>query len=169
VFAAIARWAIIGFAVLIALEQLNIAPNLMNILFTALVGGLALAFGLSFGLGGQEAARRWLNRGETMWENVAPRLSQQIADQQAAPLANGAYQEQTPQPAAGAYATPPATPSYQAPQAPMPPTSAANAGEAYSAPPAAVPNYPPPHMPSASPSDALYNDETVPNPKISDR
>ncbi|GER84433.1 MAG: small-conductance mechanosensitive ion channel [Thermogemmatispora sp.] len=61
-FASIARYALIGFAGLIALEQLQIAPSLLNILFTAVVGGTALAFGLAFGLGGQDAARRLLNR-----------------------------------------------------------------------------------------------------------
>ncbi|WP_052890146.1 mechanosensitive ion channel family protein [Thermogemmatispora carboxidivorans] len=61
-FASVARYALIGFAGLIALEQLQIAPSLLNILFTAVVGGTALAFGLAFGLGGQEAARRLLNR-----------------------------------------------------------------------------------------------------------
>ncbi|MBX5450690.1 mechanosensitive ion channel family protein [Thermogemmatispora sp.] len=62
-FAAVARYALIGFAALIALEQLQIAPSLLNILFTAVVGGTALAFGLAFGLGGQDAARRLLSRG----------------------------------------------------------------------------------------------------------
>jgi hypothetical protein len=64
VFAAIARWAIIGFAALVALEQLQIAPSLITVLFTAIVGAVAIAFGLAFGLGGQDAARRWLARGE---------------------------------------------------------------------------------------------------------
>ncbi|HVU65937.1 MAG TPA: hypothetical protein VHD63_02350, partial [Ktedonobacteraceae bacterium] len=39
----IARWAIIGFAALIALQQLRIAPALITVLFTAIVGALALA------------------------------------------------------------------------------------------------------------------------------
>ncbi|MEO6892903.1 MAG: small-conductance mechanosensitive ion channel [Ktedonobacteraceae bacterium] len=76
IFAGIARWAIIGFAGLIALEQLQIAPALLNILFTALVGGLALAFGLAFGLGGQDAARKWLARGEASATDAAVRISQ---------------------------------------------------------------------------------------------
>lgn len=84
VFATLARWAIIGFAALIALEQLNIAPSLMNILFTAVIGALAIAFGLAFGLGGQETARKWLNRGEYVFEN-APRPQQQNAKPQASP------------------------------------------------------------------------------------
>ncbi len=69
VFANIARYAILGFATLIALEQLQIAPALLNILFTAIIGAVALAFalafGLSFGLGGRETAQRWLARGES--------------------------------------------------------------------------------------------------------
>src|SRR5947209_18952967 len=45
-FAAIARWSIIGFASLIALEQLQIAPALIAELFGAVVLALAIAFGL---------------------------------------------------------------------------------------------------------------------------
>lgn len=62
----IARYAIMGFAVLIALEQLQVAPALINILFTATIGAVALAFGLAFGLGGRETASRWLSRTENV-------------------------------------------------------------------------------------------------------
>lgn len=82
IFSNIARYAILAFAVLIALEQLNIAPALLNILFTAIVGATALAFGLAFGLGGQDAARRLLNRGETTMNNAASRMSAQQQAQQ---------------------------------------------------------------------------------------
>lgn len=64
-FASITRYSIMGFAILIALEQLRIAPDLLNILFTAVIGAVALAFGLAFGLGGRESAQRWLARGES--------------------------------------------------------------------------------------------------------
>ena len=114
VFAALARWAIIGFAALIALEQLNIAPNLMNILFTALVGGLAIAFGLAFGLGGQETARRWLNRGEVVMENVAPRIQEEVANRQASQAPDSVATNQVP----------PASSSYNddtVPETPIPP------------------------------------------------
>jgi len=70
VFANIARYSILGFAALIALEQLQIAPSLLNILFTAIVGAMALAFGLAFGLGGRESAQSWLARGENTLSNV---------------------------------------------------------------------------------------------------
>src|SRR5436309_12604047 len=52
IFAGIARWAIIGFAALVALEQLQIASALINELFGAIVAAAAIAFGLAFGLGG---------------------------------------------------------------------------------------------------------------------
>src|SRR5438094_562067 len=70
-FANIARFAIIGFAALIALEQLQIAPALLNELFGAIVAAAAIAFGLAFGLGGQETARKWLNRGESTVSTAA--------------------------------------------------------------------------------------------------
>ena len=50
----ITRWAVVVFAVLLAMEQLGIAPMLIEILFTGIVAALAIAFGLSFGLGGQK-------------------------------------------------------------------------------------------------------------------
>lgn len=71
VLAAIARYAILGFAALVALEQLQIAPALIQILFTAIVGSAALAFGLAFGLGGREFAQRWLARGESSLTTAA--------------------------------------------------------------------------------------------------
>src|SRR5579863_4196835 len=77
VFATISRWAIIGFAALIALEQLQIAPALINELFGALVAAVAIAFGLAFGLGGQDSARKWLNRGESTVSTAASQVQAQ--------------------------------------------------------------------------------------------
>ena len=77
IFAMIARWAIIAFAALVALEQLKITPDLINELFGAVVLALAIAFGLAFGLGGQEAARRWLARGESTMSDAASQISTQ--------------------------------------------------------------------------------------------
>jgi Conserved TM helix len=77
ILAGIARWAIIGFAGLIALEQLQITPALINELFGAIVLGMAIAFGLAFGLGGQDAARRWLARGEGTVTAAASQISAQ--------------------------------------------------------------------------------------------
>lgn len=81
VLSAIARWAIIGFAALIALEQLQITPTLINELFGAIVAAVAIAFALAFGLGGQDAARRWLARGESTVTTAAAQMNaQQIRD-----------------------------------------------------------------------------------------
>jgi hypothetical protein len=54
----IAEIAIIAFAVVIAVNQIGIAANLVNILFIGLVGAVSLAFGLAFGLGGRDVAGR---------------------------------------------------------------------------------------------------------------
>src|SRR6059058_2315438 len=82
IFAGIARWAIIGFAALVALEQLQIASALINELFGAIVGAVALAFGLAFGLGGRETAQRWLNRTENAMSSATDRIdTQQGMDQ----------------------------------------------------------------------------------------
>jgi hypothetical protein len=49
------------FAVLAAVNELEIASELIETLFLGLVLGLALAFGLAFGLGGKDAASNYLN------------------------------------------------------------------------------------------------------------
>ena len=58
---AIARWAIWVFAILAALDRLGISP-LVQTLFTGVVVALSLAFGLAFGLGGQQAAAKYIER-----------------------------------------------------------------------------------------------------------
>ncbi len=52
----IAKWAVWVFAILVALSQMGIAGPFIQTLFTGFVVALSLALGLSFGLGGQEAA-----------------------------------------------------------------------------------------------------------------
>lgn len=54
----ITRYAIWGFAFIIALSELGIASAFMQILFTGLIAAMAIALGLAFGLGGKEAAAR---------------------------------------------------------------------------------------------------------------
>jgi hypothetical protein len=56
----LAYGATFGFGVIAAATQIGVATSLINILFVGIVGGLALAFGLAFGLGGRdEAAQIW--------------------------------------------------------------------------------------------------------------
>jgi len=58
----VARWAIWIFAILAALDQLSVATVFVQTLFTGIVVAVSLALGLSFGLGGQAAASRYIER-----------------------------------------------------------------------------------------------------------
>ncbi len=58
----IAKWSIWVFGILAALLQLNIAARVIEIAFTGVIVALALAFGLSFGLGGQQAAANYIEK-----------------------------------------------------------------------------------------------------------
>lgn len=58
----VARYAIWVFAFLAALAQLNVATTFVETLFTGVVIAVSLAIGLAFGLGGQSAAARYLER-----------------------------------------------------------------------------------------------------------
>jgi hypothetical protein len=73
--ATIARVAVWAFAVVIAVNQIGVAATLVNTLFMAVVGALALALGLAFGLGGRETAgeivRGWYARGQQAGPQMA--------------------------------------------------------------------------------------------------
>lgn len=58
----VAKYAIYVFTALVALNQLQIASNLIQLLVAGFVAMAALAGGLAFGLGGQETARELLSR-----------------------------------------------------------------------------------------------------------
>jgi len=58
----VSKWSIMVFAILAALNQLNIAPELIQTLFQGIVVAAALSFGLAFGLGGKDAAARTIDR-----------------------------------------------------------------------------------------------------------
>lgn len=61
--AAVAVWA---FAIVVAVNQIGVATTLVNTLFTATIGAVALALGLAFGLGARDTAgeivRNWYLR-----------------------------------------------------------------------------------------------------------
>ncbi|MFD1204596.1 mechanosensitive ion channel [Sporosarcina contaminans] len=61
----VAKYAILAFAFFMALSQLGIAPAIINAAFILTLGGVALAFGLAFGLGGKEHASRYLSKMES--------------------------------------------------------------------------------------------------------
>ena len=58
----VAKYAIWVTAILAVLNQLGVATEFVQTLFTGIVIALALGFGLAFGLGGKEAAGRTIER-----------------------------------------------------------------------------------------------------------
>jgi hypothetical protein len=74
--ATIAKVAVWAFAIVIAVNQIGIATTIVNTLFMATVGAIAVAVALAFGLGGRETAaeivRGWYQRGQ----QAAPKLGQ---------------------------------------------------------------------------------------------
>jgi Conserved TM helix len=60
-----ARVAIIGLVAAMALQQMGIATNIVNLAFGLLLGAIAVAIAIAFGLGGRDVAaeqlREWLN------------------------------------------------------------------------------------------------------------
>ncbi len=58
----ITKWAIWIFAILAAIMQLGIVVSFINTLFTGIVIAVALALGLAFGLGGQQAAANYIEK-----------------------------------------------------------------------------------------------------------
>ena len=60
--AAIAKYTIFAITVFMALDQLGVAHSIVNAAFILVLGGLALAFGLAFGLGGKSFAAKYLEK-----------------------------------------------------------------------------------------------------------
>ena len=82
--ATIARVAVWGFAIVIAVNQVGIATTLVNTLFMGLVGALALALGLAFGLGGRETAAQMLASWYHAGQGAAPKLQEAAGSAQRA-------------------------------------------------------------------------------------
>lgn len=60
--AKVATTLVWAFAIVVAVNQIGIATELVNTLFMAVVGAVALALALAFGLGGRETAARLVQR-----------------------------------------------------------------------------------------------------------
>ena len=60
--ATVAQVAIIVISIFMALDQLGLAASIVNAAFILTLGALALAFGLSFGLGGKDFAAKYLQK-----------------------------------------------------------------------------------------------------------
>jgi len=68
--------AVIIFAILAALNELQIANELIQMLFAGLVFALSLALGLSFGLGGRDAASRYIGKLESAAKSKGQQINQ---------------------------------------------------------------------------------------------
>lgn len=61
-FGGITKWLIWIFAFVMALEQLGLVGPFLQIFMTGIVATITIAVGLSFGLGGKDAAQNFINR-----------------------------------------------------------------------------------------------------------
>ena len=90
----IARYAILAFAVIAAVDQLGIAETVVNTLFTMIVASVALAFALAFGLGGQQTAARitegWYQSGQQASQKLAQYAQRKQAEGGASATSAGA-------------------------------------------------------------------------------
>ncbi|PYQ61583.1 MAG: hypothetical protein DMF53_14880 [Acidobacteria bacterium] len=90
---------IVALALFMALDQLQVAPDIVRTAFTLLLGAAALAAGLAFGLGCRDLAgehmRRWVEQGQRKAEEV--RQARLEAEQRP----GGPYRPGVPQPVSG--------------------------------------------------------------------
>jgi len=75
VIAGLTKWFVRVFALVVAVSQLGIPTTLINTLLAGVVGALALATGLAFGLGGRDYAARLLERLGPPAQSAAPRIA----------------------------------------------------------------------------------------------
>jgi hypothetical protein len=80
--ASVASAAIWGFGIIIAVNQIGVAQTLVNTLFIAFVGALALAVGLMFGLGGRETAAEIVRSWHQQVTQAAPKVQRAAEEAQ---------------------------------------------------------------------------------------
>jgi hypothetical protein len=97
----IAEIAIVAFAVIIAINQIGIAANLVNILFIGIVAALALAFGLAFGLGGRDVAGRLTQQWYEQSQDAAARVMAHAEDAAAQASADTSRRPASDRPSTG--------------------------------------------------------------------
>lgn len=95
VLATIASVGVWAFAIIIAVNQLGIGATLVNTLFMATVGAIALALGLAFGLGGRDTAGKVVQEWYAKGKEAAPKLAgaAEAGQQQAREMKDQAQRE----------------------------------------------------------------------------
>jgi hypothetical protein len=94
--ARVAQVAIWAFAIVVAVNQIGIASNLINILLIGVVGALALAAGLAFGLGGRDKAAQVVDSWKRQAGAAGPSLARatNIAADEVGRAAEGGWRGQ---------------------------------------------------------------------------
>jgi hypothetical protein len=82
---------VLAFGIIAAANQIGIAATLINTLFIGVVGALALAFGLAFGLGGREEAAQLL----ASWRGEAQKAIAETSSARTSNEGNGKTQRQS--------------------------------------------------------------------------
>jgi hypothetical protein len=72
----VAKVAVWAFAIVVAVNQVGVARELVNTLFMATVGALALALGLAFGIGGRDTAAQILREWYEQSRAAAPKIGE---------------------------------------------------------------------------------------------
>jgi Conserved TM helix len=115
VVASVVPALVMGIAIFMILNQLKIAPEIVQITYTALIGALALGLALAFGLGGREVAAEMLRgayrKGQEQKDQVKADLQtgQERAREQAPAAAKAVRPRSESMPSDGATGVRPAT------------------------------------------------------------
>jgi hypothetical protein len=102
--AKLASFMVWAFAIVVAVNQIGIATTLVNTLFMAFVGALALGAGLSFGLGGKDTAaeivRNWYAKAQQNSGRLArsaDAMERRVTDERRVAGNASAFQQRPPQ------------------------------------------------------------------------
>jgi small-conductance mechanosensitive channel len=98
VVASVVPALVMGIAIFMILNQLKIAPEIVQITYTALIGALALGLALAFGLGGREVAAEMLRGAyqKSQQQKVQVKADIQKGKERARDQAESATQETRP-------------------------------------------------------------------------
>lgn len=94
--AKVTQVTVLVFGVLIAVNQIGVASNLINDLFLGFVAALALALGLAFGLGGRDTAGEIVQTWYQQGKEKGPKLAEAAKAQQQGGSQNSTQPAQAP-------------------------------------------------------------------------